>query len=52
LKDTKYGRAETHGLSALLSGLVASQPDDDQRMAEGMQIIEKLYAYFQRQKVK
>ena len=52
LKDTKYGRAETHGLNALLTGLVASQPDDDQRMAEGIQIIEKLYAYFQRQKAK
>ena len=52
LKDTKYGRAETHGLNALLTGLVASQPDDDQRMTEGIQIIEKLYAYFQRQKAK
>lgn len=45
LKDTKYGRVETAGLSVLLSGLVASQPDDDQRMLEGMQIIEKLYAW-------
>ncbi len=52
LKDTKFGRAETNGLNALLIGLVASQPDDDQRMTEGMQIIEKLYAYFKRQKVK
>jgi hypothetical protein len=52
LKDTKYGRAETDGLNALLTGLVASQPDDDQRMTEGIQIIENLYAYFQRQKVK
>jgi hypothetical protein len=52
LKDTKFGRAETDGLNALLIGLVASQPDDDQRMTEGLQIIEKLYAYFQRQKMK
>ena len=52
LKDNKYGRVETHGLNALLTGLVASQPDDDQRMTEGIQIIEKLYAYFQRQKAK
>jgi hypothetical protein len=52
LKDNKYGRVETHGLNALLTGLAASQPDDDQRMTEGIQIIEKLYAYFQRQKAK
>ena len=52
LKDTKYVRAETHGLNALLTGLVASQPDDNQRMTEGIQIIEKFYAYFQRQKAK
>jgi hypothetical protein len=32
--------------------LVASQPDDDQRMTEGIQIIEKLYTYLQRQKAK
>jgi len=52
LKDNKYGRVETHGLNALLTGLVASQPDDDRRMSEGIQIIEKLYAYFQRQTAK
>ena len=45
LKDTKYGRVETDGLNALLIGLVAAQPDDDQRMTEGMQIIEKLYGW-------
>ena len=49
LKDTKYNRSETDGLKAMLSGLVASQPDDDQRMAEGVQLINNLYAYFQRE---
>ncbi|WP_319407037.1 chromate resistance protein ChrB domain-containing protein [uncultured Desulfosarcina sp.] len=52
LKDGKYDHAETNGLNALLSGLVASRPDDDQRMDEGMQLIDNLYAYFQRQKGK
>ncbi len=48
LKEAKYGRAETDGLNALLTGLVASQPDDDQRMVEGFRLFENLYAYFQR----
>jgi len=50
LKDDKYGRAETQGLSALLSGLAASQNDDDTRMHLGGQFIDNLYAYFSRQK--
>ncbi|MCK4837830.1 MAG: chromate resistance protein [Desulfobulbaceae bacterium] len=50
LKDTKYDRAETYGFNALLTGLVASQPNDDQRMTEGFRLFENLYAYFQRHK--
>jgi hypothetical protein len=50
LKDNKYGRAETEGLQALLTGLAACQPDDDTRMNLGMQLIENLYAYYSRQK--
>ncbi len=46
LKDTRYDLAETAGFNALLTGLAASQPDDDQRMTLGMQLIENLYAYF------
>jgi len=46
LKDTKYDRAETYGFNALLTGLVASQPNDDQRMTEGFRLFENLYAYF------
>ena len=50
LKDTRYDRVETAGLNALLTGLAASQPDDDQRMTLGMQLVENLYAYFHGQK--
>jgi hypothetical protein len=50
LKDGKYGRSETAGFNALLSGLVASQPDDEERMAEGFRLFENLYAYFHRKK--
>ena len=50
LKDTKYNRVETDGFNALLTGLVTSRQDDDQRVAEGCQLFENLYAYFQRHK--
>lgn len=50
LKDEKYARRETDGFNALLTGLVAAHPDDDQRMAEGRHLFDNLYAYYQRQK--
>jgi hypothetical protein len=50
LKDEKYGRSETDGLNALLSGLVASHQDDHQRMTEGYRLFDNLYVYYQRQK--
>ena len=50
LKDGKYNRAETEGLNALLTGLAASEPDDEKRMMLGAQLLENLYAYFQRHK--
>jgi hypothetical protein len=50
LKDEKFGRSETDGINALLTGLVASHPDDDQRMNEGLRLFDNLYAYYQRQK--
>jgi hypothetical protein len=51
LKDDKYGRNETQGFHALLSGLVSGQGDDDQRMEEGIRLVENLYTYFERNKV-
>ncbi len=50
LKEKKYGRSETDGFGALLTGLVASHPDDDQRLEEGCRLFDNLYAYFQRRK--
>jgi len=46
LKDDKYTHVETGGFNAVLTGLAAAQPIDDQRMAEGFQLFENLYAYF------
>jgi hypothetical protein len=50
LKEEKFGRSETNGFNALLTGLVASHPADDQRMKEGLHLFDNLYAYYQRQK--
>ncbi len=50
LKESKYNRGETDGLSALLTGLAASEPEDEKRMTRGAQLIDNLYAFFQRQK--
>lgn len=50
LKDAKYGRIETDGVKALLTGLVEAHPDDDLRMKEGFALFENLYAYFHRHK--
>jgi hypothetical protein len=50
LKERKYGHAETDGLNALLTGLAAADPDDHQRMAQGIGIMENMYAFFQRQR--
>jgi hypothetical protein len=52
LKDNKYGRSETSGFSALLAGLVASHPDDEQRLEEGIRLFENLFTYFQRRQGK
>lgn len=50
LKDEKFGRSETDGFNALLTGLVAAHPDDDQRMNEGLRLFDNLYAFYHRQK--
>ena len=46
LKDRKYNRSETNGLNALLTGLAASEPDDDKRMTRGAQLMENMYAFY------
>jgi len=50
LKDAKFGRTETDGVRAILTGLVAAQPEDHLRMKEGFALFENLYAYFHRNK--
>jgi hypothetical protein len=48
LKDGRYGRPETEGFRALLTGLVSSYPEDNQRLEEGSRLFDNLYAYFQK----
>jgi hypothetical protein len=50
LKDAKYERSEAAGFHALLSGLAALLPEDEQRMTEGARLYDTLYAFFQRSK--
>lgn len=46
LKDQKFGRPETEGVASLLSGLVASLEDDEQRIERGSALFEDLYQHF------
>ncbi|MEN6484542.1 MAG: chromate resistance protein ChrB domain-containing protein [Syntrophobacteraceae bacterium] len=50
LKDSRYNRAEAAGFRALLAGMVASHPEDEERMEEGLRLFENLFAYFQEHK--
>ena len=47
LKDGRYGRQETEGFRALLTGLVTSILDDARRLEDGARLFDNLYAYFQ-----
>ena len=44
LKDDKFGRAETAGVAAVLSGVVRTLPDDSDRLRDGSAIFDGLYA--------
>lgn len=44
LKDEKFGRAETSGIAAMISGIVSLHRDDDRRVEEGGRLFEAAYA--------
>jgi hypothetical protein len=46
LKDSRYGRPETSGLSRMLDGLCARTEGDDLRIEQGGQIFDALYESF------
>ncbi|MGH7714176.1 MAG: chromate resistance protein ChrB domain-containing protein [Gemmatimonadaceae bacterium] len=46
LKDDKYQRDESDGITRLLQGLVITEPDDDRRLRAGAQVFDSLFAQF------
>jgi len=46
LKDNRYQRSETSGLSRMVDGLCARTPDDEERLQQGSQIFDALYQSF------
>jgi hypothetical protein len=46
LKDGKFGRPETPGLSAQLNGLALVHRDDETRLARGSELFDQLLAHF------
>ena len=48
LKDAKFGREETAGITTLIAGLAMETAEDDARIARGGEILDSLYAYFRK----
>jgi hypothetical protein len=46
LKDGKFGREETVGISHLISGIAVANSNDEQRIAQGAPVFDNLYQYF------
>jgi len=46
LKDERYNRPETEGISQLLHGLALAEPNDTKRLSAGAQIFDSLHAQF------
>ena len=44
VKDDKFQRPETSGFSAMISGIVALNSGDEQRIEEGARLLEATYA--------
>ena len=47
-KDEKFGRAETPGIAAIVSGIVLAHPGDAERLEQGAVVFEGLYQRFAR----
>jgi hypothetical protein len=52
LKDCKFGREETSGIAHLVDGLSMSNKTDEQRIERGAAILDDLYEYFRKKRVK
>jgi hypothetical protein len=47
-KDDKFGRAETPGIAAIVSGIVLAHPGDVERLEQGAVVFDGLYQRFAR----
>ena len=50
LKDEKFGREETAGTKALISGICMTTDDDEERVERGSAAFDGLYAYFRKKR--
>ena len=50
MKDDKFRREEAAGIATLLSGIRASEADDDARLARAALVFDALYEQFSRQR--
>lgn len=50
LKDAKFGRPETDGVAAVLTGLTLSCRDDEERLEHGSRLLDQLLAFYARRK--
>ncbi|WP_371349206.1 chromate resistance protein ChrB domain-containing protein [Ancylobacter sp. IITR112] len=46
LKDAKFAREEATGIASLIAGVCAANPQDEQRVAQGVPVFDNLYQYF------
>lgn len=46
LKDSKFGREETTGISSLIAGVAMANAGDEERIAQGAAVFDNLYQYF------
>lgn len=46
LKDEKFSRPETAGITAVFSGIAMREPDDETRLEQGTVLLDSLYEYF------
>jgi hypothetical protein len=50
LKDDKFGREETGGISTLIAGIAMAQKEDEARLAHGSAVFDNLYEYFSKKR--
>ncbi len=50
LKDAKFDRSETPGISVLIASIAMAHRDDEERVARAAAVLEDLYVYYQKKR--